>query len=422
MAVKAVLELEGKKFNIHEFNYKLKQPANKMGFPAGDPFGGYITLTLESDKETTIYDWTKSHDMQKNGIITFYKQDGMSQFKQLKFYEAYCFVIHEEFTSRGEFAMRYTIEISPGNVNYNGSNYTKIWSKPQIDLKNASTFVEEEEKEIKYVNGHFYNKDGTFEGKVNEASNTGNVTDVYTCTGKGKATDSKGVEIDVYNGIKILKEDGENVKHDVFANNSYLVYHEASTAGNSETALWIAHTVNNALNSKYRRGKSTFNELIKTGYSSASESDKSQKIETSADGDNEKFARKAIIDVLSQGIDPTDSAYFWDGLDIFTKTNELDHPKFKQYISVTILSTHLKSATDFWAIDTNKAKVNSQAVINDIFLDEYELKNVTDGSIINNSGAFSGARNNSSNNSEVTERLKSTGFKSGTIFWTTSND
>ena len=156
MAVKAVLELEGKKFNIYEFNYKLKQPADKMGFPAGDPFGGYITLTLESDKDTLIYDWTKSDDMQKNGVITFYKQDGMSQFKQLKFYEAYCFVIHEEFTSRGEFAMRYTIEISPGNVNYNGSNYTKIWSKPQIDLKNASTFVEEEEDKEKLLIINFH--------------------------------------------------------------------------------------------------------------------------------------------------------------------------------------------------------------------------------------------------------------------------
>jgi hypothetical protein len=51
--------------------------------------------------------------------------------------------------SNGKFPMNYTIEISPGNANYQGSNFTKSWSKPQIDQKEASTFVKEEEDKEK---------------------------------------------------------------------------------------------------------------------------------------------------------------------------------------------------------------------------------------------------------------------------------
>ncbi|WP_309609540.1 type VI secretion system tube protein TssD [Flavobacterium sp.] len=151
MAVKAILEIEGKKFNIQEFNYKLEQAANHIGYPCGNVSGGHIILVLESDKDITAFDWTKSHDVQKKGTITFYNQDGISIFKKLGFQEAYCFLYKEEFDSNGKFAMRHTIEISPGNSNYQGSNFTKDWSKPQIDMKNASTFVEEDKEEEKKV-------------------------------------------------------------------------------------------------------------------------------------------------------------------------------------------------------------------------------------------------------------------------------
>jgi hypothetical protein len=127
-----------------------------------------------------------------------------------------------------------------------------------------------------------------------------------------------------------------------------------------------------------------------------------------------------MISVLKGDEDPTNVSYFWDGLDLFTRIGELEHPKFKQYKSVTISKDHLDLAIDFWSISSNKAKVNKNAEINSIFSkEEYALKNVTDGSILNENGVFSGARINSQNNSAVHESLKSTGFKSGTMFWTT---
>ena len=116
MAVKAILEIEGKKFNILEFNYKLEQPANKIGYPSGNVSGGHIRLVLESDKDIFAFEWTKSHDLQKEGTITFYNQDGISIFKKLKFQEAYCLLYKEEFNSDGKIAMhillKYHLEIA----------------------------------------------------------------------------------------------------------------------------------------------------------------------------------------------------------------------------------------------------------------------------------------------------------------------
>lgn len=95
-----------------------------------------------------------------------------------------------------------------------------------------------------------------------------------------------------------------------FSNNSYLVFHEASLTGNKITAFWIAHPVNNALHSKYRRGKETFNQLFKTGYSSVGSSDKMNIIKAINKSQNEIYARSPVISVLTGDKDPTGSAFF----------------------------------------------------------------------------------------------------------------
>ena len=156
MASKAVLEIEGNRYNILEFNYKLTQEAGRNGFPCGNVMGGHIIIVLESDKGIETFDWAKNHNLQKEGTISFYNHDGISIFKKLTFREAYCFLYHEEFYSNGKQAMRHTIEISPGNTNYHGINFTKDWSEPVFEVKNASTFVEEEEDKEKLLIINFH--------------------------------------------------------------------------------------------------------------------------------------------------------------------------------------------------------------------------------------------------------------------------
>jgi hypothetical protein len=303
---------------------------------------------------------------------------------------------------------------SNGRIDYFAKNYTygEPQDPPALEIL----------PRIINVNGHFYNEDGTFEGKINDPENSGSIEDVYVCDGKSTQKDKNRNDFVTYNNIKLLKENDINITHEKFINNSYLIYHEGSATGNRDTFLWIAHTVNNALhNERYDRDKRTFNEIFReTKYSTVPQSDKSKIIPITSNNELHCFARSAMISVFKGDSDPTGNAYFWDGLDFFTRSGELDHPKFKQYKSVTIEKTHLDLAIDFWSIDSNKAKVNKNAIINSIFSkEEYVLKNVTDGSILNEKGFFSGARTKSQNNSLVHDKLKSTGFKSGTIFWTT---
>ncbi len=310
---------------------------------------------------------------------------------------------------------------SQGNITFNAGGFINETAENHSygSPTDAPSFLLEDR--IVYVNGHFYNEDGTFEGKINELDFDGSVEDVYVCDGKSTQKNKDGDDFVTYNNAKILKEKDVNISHEKFANNSYLIHHEASFTGNKETALWIAHTVNNALNNeRYDRDKKTFNELFKTGYSSVDKTDKAKGISTNSNIENHCFARSAMISVLKGDDDPTNNSYFWDGLDFFTKTGELDHPKFKQYKSINIAKEHLDLAIDFWSIDSNRAKINKNTTINSIFSKkEYALKEVTDGVILNEKGIFSGARKASQNNKAVHESLKSTGFKSGTLFWTT---
>lgn len=166
-------------------------------------------------------------------------------------------------------------------------------------------------------------------------------------------------------------------------------------------------------------GKNTFNQLIKTGYSSAKDKDKQKIIPANNNSQNQIYARFAMINILTKESDPTGKSYFWDGLDLLTREGELDHPKFKQYKSVAIHSSHLKAAVAFWSIPENKNKVNPNAVINSIFENEFPLKNVPNGAVSYDGNFFVGARTDSQNNPRVTEDLISTGFQSGTMFWTT---
>ena len=98
---------------------------------------------------------------------------------------------------------------------------------------------------------------------------------------------------------------------------------------------------------------------------------------------------------------------------------ELDQPKFKQYKSVTISTATLQTAVEFWEVKENKRKVNPNSVINDIFKSQYEEKKVTDGTVTYDSINFIGKRNDTQKNDKVSEHLVSTGFQSGTLFWTT---
>ena len=286
--------------------------------------------------------------------------------------------------------------------------------------KFGSYVVKEEEERIINVNGHFYNKGGTFEGKINEPDFEGSVNDVYVCDGKSTQKDKNREESLIYNNTKILKENDINITHEQFVNNSYLIYNEASVAGDTHTALWIAHCVNNALTSddkQLNRKAKSFKELFMTGYSSIKSKDKEKILKDSDERSIAKGSRAALISVLEGNADPTDGAMFWDGMDLVSdygnKESILQHPKFKQYQSVYISKILLGQLMDFWSIDSNKSKVNAKRNILEISSTTGVSKNEC-GAYIFNEDFFVGA---TSLGEVARYRLIATGYHSGTLFY-----
>lgn len=189
--------------------------------------------------------------------------------------------------------------------------------------------------EIQNINGHFYNENGTFEGKINLITNIGTVDDVYTCTGKSRSKDKEGKEINTFNGIKILKEDDKNISHSHFCYIAYVVKMEAGDEDLKELKC-IAYTSFN----RSKSIKTSWKQLLSTAYSSVVNK---KEMKDSLDDVKSKLTRKALFYVLNGEEDLTNGAEFWDGTDFLAWGNSETNPynklgqnKFDEYKFIEI--------------------------------------------------------------------------------------
>ena len=214
----------------------------------------------------------------------------------------------------------------------------------------------------------------------------------------------------------LLKEINMSIANSEFTNDAYILFKEISFTGNKQTAIWMAHTVNNAVHSAHNRGKKTINQLLKTSYSSVK--NKNEHLPLVNNPSLYVDIRYGLINVLTNHPDPTGKAYFWDGLDLLTQKIALSHAKFKHYKSVTIKASYLIMAVEFWSIPENKRKVNPNAVINSAF-ETKGTKTFPEGIITYDDDFFVAKRYDTQDAPNVHYHLIATGFHSGTMFWTT---
>ncbi|MBZ4033530.1 hypothetical protein K6T82_02045 [Flavobacterium sp. 17A] len=111
---------------------------------------------------------------------------------------------------------------SEGNITFNAGGFIEENASQHTYGRPIDAPVFEIFPRILYLNGHFYNEDGTFEGKVNEVENEGSVEDVYTCKGKSIQKDKSGNDFMTYNGIEALK-----IKNELFLRIAGLAYSES---------------------------------------------------------------------------------------------------------------------------------------------------------------------------------------------------
>ncbi len=131
-------------------------------------------------------------------------------------------------------------------------------------------------------------------------------------------------------------------KHTEFQKSSHVVKTENSQAGTALSALWIAHTANNAYQNDnvdyFKKNNSLYDQLMDQDYSTTETSARTP-LKVSDNSISSSYARVGVINVLSGGVDPTGGATLWDGIDFLKRG--LDHPKFDQYAAVSIQSNIL---------------------------------------------------------------------------------
>jgi Domain of unknown function (DUF4280) len=203
-------------------------------------------------------------------------------------------------------------------------------------IPKVASIVKKEEKEIVYKNGHFYNEDGTFEGKVDNPAYTGSANDVYTCTGKGKGKDKEGKEIEVFGGIKKLE-----TTHEEFCYISGVI--KSEDASNFETAAATTQATFNAV--KFEKGdnismakQSEYAKKLLSLNSYSTATSKNALIDKEKESNKEVLnARKGLIHVLLSKNDFSEGAILWDGIDFADKG--IEHNKATKDGGISITKT-----------------------------------------------------------------------------------
>ncbi|UWY28131.1 hypothetical protein [Flavobacterium sp. TR2] len=245
---------------------------------------------------------------------------------------------------------------------------------------------------IVYVNGHFYNKDGTFEGKINEPDFEGSVDDVYICDGKSTQKNKNGDDFVTYNNAKALKENNVNITHEKFISLSSTVYGESSAYKNNIGFITELSMEMFAIASVHR--------INKIAYGSDSDQAKLfRKTEIEKrNGTKMQLAVGALIYSLASENDASNGATMWDGAEqaqFLESDDRFSTGKFEIHMNTmgwTISDEHYKK----WKEGVEKLGGNFNA----------PQEKYTPGKNPNNKFSTSG-----------TIALESTAVYLGTIFW-----
>lgn len=204
------------------------------------------------------------------------------------------------------------------------------------------------------VNGHFYNKDGTFEGKVNIVTNKGNVNDVYVCDGEGNEKNT------FVNAIKL------DITHENFCYIAGVINAEDSST--FESAAATTQATFNAVKfekgdklSIEEQGKLAKKLLQISGEGAYSTVPIGEKIplEDTKNNDSFKNARKGLIHVLQEKKDYSEGAVLWDGIDFADKGISHNKAKVDGGISITKeLWMKLVNNSDYKADKDNIFRLN----------------------------------------------------------------
>lgn len=297
------------------------------GSPSSNLEGGLLRLSFVSQESDDVF-WhnmvkkvDKETERMEKGEIHFYsKGNEDSAIRKYKFNDAYLIEFTEIFNSWGTENMQIILTISPAIQNYGYSHdFVKYWQVSALPTQPIYYQPKEEtEDRIIYINGHFYNKDGTFEGKINEPDFEGSVEDVYVCDGKSTQKNKNGNDLVTYNNTKKL-----DITHEVLLAFASVIHAESSGSKNESYA--IGNVTMNFINDGGSRQIPTLEDAVMYDNNFAQGATQDYlSIFKDLDDRNTKFAMGAAINAIanSQGIpgfiDYSGGANGWDGIDLIS--------------------------------------------------------------------------------------------------------
>lgn len=127
MSFKAKFKAAGKELNVLDAHYSLHQEVDPTGRPSSITRGGQITLTVESNQETDLFEWMCNNFERKDGSIVFLKRDSEATLKELKFKEGYLIGFEETFHSSNTSPMNITFTISAKEITMGNGTHKNEW-------------------------------------------------------------------------------------------------------------------------------------------------------------------------------------------------------------------------------------------------------------------------------------------------------
>lgn len=127
MSFIAKLKVDGEEMNVLHCGFRFSQTTDASGRPTSIAKGGIITMLVESNGTTNLFDWMISPTQTKSGSITFFRRDTMSKLKTLEFTDAYCVDYFETFDHQGDNPMQIQLAMSARELKLNDSEFKNNW-------------------------------------------------------------------------------------------------------------------------------------------------------------------------------------------------------------------------------------------------------------------------------------------------------
>lgn len=127
MSFKLKFKAAGKEANVLDCSFSLKQETDATGRPSSITRGGKITVTVEANGETDLFEWMTNNFERKDGSIVWVKRDNDATLKELNFKEAYMVDYKENFAHDDKQPATITFTLSAKEISMGSGSHANEW-------------------------------------------------------------------------------------------------------------------------------------------------------------------------------------------------------------------------------------------------------------------------------------------------------